>query len=340
LLILSVLKIKSFRLTGCVTAIRLDLNMRWSFTNSIFSSGDPHISDFCGADGAFYYHPSIKAKLKHGNMGELLTLPIFPSTGKVLVPLGTETLNVFEMRHRELFSRVQDKYFAFSHVSQQKLSLLGTIARVINSKLCDDGRFYATVEGIERFYISDIKSDKPYISGSVQIFYDTCSNIKLVEELENKLYNQVRINIKLMHLISSKKKYTFYPNIFLYRPHSSEFKNIRVANVDEKNILERRTKFSFAVMDILQISSSQKLFLLQEFVLERRYAKLLSLLEKSELHLTDELKNKGVITNEGISSLKREVLNHDYYNRMESNDFLTESYIQNEDKWIQQSILM
>ncbi len=132
---LLVLKIKSFQLTGSETTVHMDLNMRWSFTNSLFSNGDHQANDFCGTNGAFYYHPSIKAKLNNGNVGDLMTLPIFPSTGKVLLPLGTEVINVFEMRHRELFSQVQDKYFAFSYVSQQKLSLVGTIARVVNNMM-------------------------------------------------------------------------------------------------------------------------------------------------------------------------------------------------------------
>lgn len=336
---LLVLKIKSFQLTGSETTMRMDLNMRWSFTSSLFSNGDGRVNDFCGTDGVFYYHPSIKAKLKDGNVGDLLkTLPIFPSAGKVLLPLGTEIINVFEMRHRELFSQIQDKYFALSYISQQKLSLVGTIARVVNNKLCDDGRFYATVEGIERFYISDIKSDKPFIKGNVYVFHDTSSSIELMEELENKVYSQVRINLKLMHLLSPR---TFYPNIILYRPYLSDIINMRIVNMDEKNTLDRQTKFSFAVIDILQVNNHQKLSLMQETVLERRYVKLLSLLQKGELSITNELKSKGIITNEGIRLVKQEILDHDSFNVIETpNNLFPENFMTDHGKWTQQPILM
>ena len=335
-LMLLVLKVKSFRMLGSDKSQRMMLNMRWSFTSATHSPGD-QINNFCGSDGAFYYQPAVKAKF-YGKQGELMTLPIYPSTGNILLPQSTEIINVFEMRHRELFSRVQDKYFAYSFVSQQKIALVGTIARVVKRKLCNDGRFYATVEGIERFYISDIKSDKPFISGNVQVFYDTISNVELIDELERKLFQQVRINIKLMYLLSRK---IYASNLVLFRPYLSDSKNIRVVNTDENTGIDRRTKFSFAIMDILDISNNQKLVLMQETVLERRYIELLSLLEKCEVVISKELKSKGIITDEQITSLKQDSNGMtDFLNIIEFDNLFIENYTQDQDIWTQQSILM
>ncbi len=172
----------------------------------------------------------------------------------------------------------------------------------------------------------------------MHVFYDTCSSIELLEELENKLYNQVRINIKLMHLLSPK---AFHPNIISYRPYLSDLKNMRIVNIDDKNTLDRKTKFSFAVMDILQINNHQKLFLMQETLLERRYVKLLSLLQKGELHIINELKNKGIITNEGIRLVKQEVLDHGFLDEIETpNNLIPENAVSDNNKWTQQPVLM
>jgi hypothetical protein len=44
-------------------------------------------------------------------------------------------------------------------------------------------------------------------------------------------------------------------NLVLYRPYLTDSKNIRVVNTGENTGIDRRTKFSFAIMDILDISN-------------------------------------------------------------------------------------
>ena len=94
-------------------------------------------------------------------------------------------------------------------------------------------------------------------------------------------------------------------------------------------------------MDILDISNNQKLVLMQETILERRYIKLLSLLEKCEVVISKELKNKGIITDEQITSLKQDSNGMtDFLNIIEFDNLFIENYTQDQDKWTQQSILM
>ena len=127
----------------------------------------------------------------------------------------------------------------------------------------------------------------------------------------------------------------------MFRPYLSDSKNIRVVNTDENTGIDRRTKFSFAIMDILDISNNQKLVLMQETVLERRYIELLSLLEKCEVVISKELKSKGIITDEQMTLLKQDSNGMtDFLNIIEFNNLFIENYTQDQDIWTQQSILM
>ena len=69
--------------------------------------------------------------------------------------------------------------------------------------------------------------------------------------------------------------------------------------------------------------------------------KLLSLLQKGELSITNELKSKGIITNEGIRLVKQEILDHDSFNVIETpNNLFPENFMTDHGKWTQQPILM
>ena len=57
--------------------------------------------------------------------------------------------------------------------------------------------------------------------------------------------------------------------------------------------MDRRSKFSYAVLETLQVSPSMKLKLLQEHVLEKRLSKFLQILHAGKDFLKEELGKKG-----------------------------------------------
>ena len=66
-----------------------------------------------------------------------------------------------------------------------------------------------------------------------------------------------------MELLFPQKNYTLGPNILKNRP-PIKIRGVRnVKTLSKKDELERRTKFSYAVLDMLQIKPSTKLMLLQ-----------------------------------------------------------------------------
>jgi hypothetical protein len=105
--------------------------MKWTFGKGAGSLQDVGA---IGSEGEYYFHPNKAAKLK--GPPEAFTqksriIPIFPYTN-VLVPLGSDWLNILEMRHRQLLGDVGDGLFGFCYYSQtqQKLGLVGTLARI------------------------------------------------------------------------------------------------------------------------------------------------------------------------------------------------------------------
>jgi ATP-dependent Lon protease len=288
--------------------------MKWTFGSKGPMSGGSVVSlGLVGTEGEYYFHPSKLAKLK-GPPTVLTrkskTVPLFPHSN-VLAPLGTEMLNVLEMRHRQLLTDVgPGGYFGFVYHSQQqqKLGLVGTLAKINDRKLLDDGRAVVVIEGVERFYIEDIKTDKPYMKAKVQCFGDYIENREILDEIENKIFDDVRLNLKFMKLIYPQKNFSLNKNVVTYRPPVLR-NGIRTFNMlDEKTELDRRSKFSFAIMEMLSLSSPTKLSLMQEHLLEKRYTRILKILEAGGKYLKDELKNRKIVTDDEINTLEKELL--------------------------------
>ena len=66
-----------------------------------------------------------------------------------------------------------------------------------------------------------------------------------------------------MKLLYPEKNYTISANILEYRPPTRMDKVRLVRMTDEAAELDRKSKFSFAIMDMLQITPATKLMFLQ-----------------------------------------------------------------------------
>ena len=121
-------------------------------------------------------------------------IPIFPRN-QVLAPLGEEFVGVYEMRYRQLFDNIGEKGI-FGHIyygqENQKLALVGTLARVKRIERLDDGGMYVLMEGIGRFYLKDVVAEKPFLKAKVQCFNDYSENDVILSSLEQKVFEQVK----------------------------------------------------------------------------------------------------------------------------------------------------
>ena len=108
-------------------------------------------------------------------------------------------------------------YYIYSQ-ENSKLALVGTLTRVKRLERLDDGGIYVVMEGIGRYYIKNVISEKPYLRAKVQIFSDfSLNNIKL-NNLEKLILNEVRYSVKIMKLLYPSNNYTLNELVIKNRP--------------------------------------------------------------------------------------------------------------------------
>ena len=295
--------------SSALSPSRLSMKSGWSFDKGMGSLKD---LGAIGNEGELYFHPTKQAKLSPASIlgKNRNNLPIFPQQN-ILLPGSSEWIHVFEMRNRQMLNDVGDGVFGFSFTSQalQKLALVGTLARIKQRKILEDGRTFVQIEGIDRFYIQEVVNEKPYIKARVQEYSDfTETTDYVLDMMESQIFDEVRFNMKLMKILFPTKNYSLNQNVLQYRPALASPGVRAIKTVDPKAESERRSKFSFAIVDILQIPATTKLLMLQEHVVERRYSRILKALERGGTYLSDELKTRGIMTDEGIRQLRAETL--------------------------------
>lgn len=250
--------------------------MKWSFASGM---GSLRELGLIGSEGEYYFHPTKRASLVDVPLGatrKTTSIPIFFWTN-VLTPGATDWLNIFEMKHRQLFNDVDDDgLVGFTHFSQtnQKVSLVGTLARVKERKMLSDGRAFLVVEGLRRYYLQEFTREKPYPRARVQSFMDYSLDAEKMELLERELLQIVRLNVRLMAMLSPTKNYTLSEGIRQYKPrfnlpplHLKEgMQGVRRVAMDESAAakeIQRASFFSFAVLEMLQVTPATKLALMQ-----------------------------------------------------------------------------
>jgi hypothetical protein len=201
LTLLQVALVVTFHLNGKKsTVFSNNFVMKWSFAKG---TGTMQELGCIGTDGEYYFHPSKKATLKYPDntiFGKSRIIPIFPYTDKVLLPLSADWINIYEMKHRQMINDVgRDGMVGFNHynIPNHKLGLVGTLARIEEIKNLPDGRFFVVFQGFQRYYIEEMISEKPYLKGRIKTFKDTTNNLNLLNTLEQKILNELRLNIKV-----------------------------------------------------------------------------------------------------------------------------------------------
>jgi len=276
-----------------INAIRRSLTMQW-----IFSGKGPSIraTGNVGSEGELYFTPYKRVTLKapEGTLGNTLDVPVFPHTS-VLVPGGVEWLNVYEMRFRHLFYDVGERgLFAFTYTppSVNKAALVGTLARIKERKMMTDGRAFIIIEGVKPFFIKEFTQMDPYVRATVQKFSDYVSNPVLARNLEQEVFTEIRVNYKMAQMLYPNRNFTFTSALIRNRPPSYDLGAIsgRIVDTMPPNLeLKRQSDFTFAVIDMLQVSAPTKLSLLQQPMLEKRMQKLLEILKNGGNYLRDQL---------------------------------------------------
>lgn len=320
------------------------LEMKFSYSKGMGGAQDLGL---VGAEGELYYHPTKTVALKgtpSSAVGKKIVVPIYPYNN-ILCPLASDCLNIFEMRHRQLFNEIGDGLFGLSHYSNanQRLSLVGTLARVKEKKLLPDGRIYAVIEGVKRYYLSEFRGEKPYIKAKIQSFQDYTESPEMLDELETELFLKVRLNIKLMQMLYPSKNYVISQNILKYKP-TPKAEGVRSISLNSlEQDLERMSHFSFSVMEMLQINPPTKLMLLQELIIEKRFIKIMKILEKGGTYLKSEILKRNLMTESELRNVEYKIMSSKFesdpsLDTDDSQNWSPENFV--DGKWIQKAILM
>jgi hypothetical protein len=256
------------------------MEMKW-----IFAKGAGSYQDLggVGSQGEYYYIHSKKPTLQAPKtvLGPEKTILLFPRN-QVLAPLGEEYIGVYEMRYRQLFNDVGESgVFGHIYYSQenQKLALVGTLARVKRFERLDDGGMYVVMEGVGRFYIRDIIKEKPYLKARVQLIEDYSEDELSLDSLEQKVLEQLRYSVKIMKLLYPQNNYTMSESVMKFRP-ALKVPSVRTVSIqDSKAETDRRAKFSFSIMDMLKTDPVTKLLFLQDYKTEKRYSRILKVFD-------------------------------------------------------------
>ncbi|MCB0077910.1 MAG: LON peptidase substrate-binding domain-containing protein [Anaerolineales bacterium] len=104
-------------------------------------------------------------------------LPLFP-LDVVLFPGMVLPLHIFEMRYRKMINYClrRDQPFGLVWSEQEPLEmsdavrLVGTTARITESRRIADGRYNITTVGSERFVVHDLHHHEPYLTGRVEAY--------------------------------------------------------------------------------------------------------------------------------------------------------------------------
>jgi hypothetical protein len=263
---------------------RSPLHMKWTFER-----GHGSISDVggVGSGGEYYFVPAKRPTLHAPaeTLGREQIVPILPRNTlfSSLSPNVEDHQGIYELRHRQLINDVGvNGVFGHVYFSQEhsKLAVVGILARVKRIERLDDGGVYFTSEGIGRFYLRDIRSEKPYLTAKVKLFEDYCLDECLMKSLEKRLLDEVRYSIKLMKLLYPQNNYSLNAAVLKSRPPPAPKNGIRTVvlpTIESETV--RRSKFSYAIMDMLKTDIVTKLLFLQEPVLDLRYTHMLKVCE-------------------------------------------------------------
>lgn len=262
-----------------------------------------------GSEGEFYFNPTKVAHLDlPSNFIHRFSkvLPIFPYTG-LLVPGSTEWLTIVEMRFRQMFT--ENSRIGVLHYSSanQRIALVGTVAKIKERHFMPDGKILVAVEGIERFFLREVVDDKPYLLAKVSAFADFSENQSDLESLEYQIAYNVRINLEMIQWLFPSRNFSmphqvadnFPPPLDCFHERQRTF-----SHCPPEELMRRRSELVFGVINLLQVSPSVKLALLQDPILESRMKQVNKILKTASEFLEKDVIKKQVRSEKEIEHMK------------------------------------
>eukprot|EP01036_Dinobryon_divergens_P022073 gene22073-30308_t len=220
-----------------------------------------------------------------------------------------------------------DDMFGYIHSNPQtgQLAAVGTLCKITDRQLLEDGRQYIALEGKSRFQVTKILKTLPYILAEVDLDYiDEPVDEVVANKVEMETYDALKIYIRLMRTYDANKDMVV----------SMSAKRNRPTNLAVYDQVQRRTDFSFSLANMIQMSQSRESQLLLQTtnVVTRLTIEKQILMQASDL-VGQQLMEMGVLTAERKDSIKMNTINNAFDEDILPLDFIDSEKAEEKDEW-------
>jgi Lon protease-like protein len=219
-----------------------------------------------------------------------------------------------------------DDVFGYIHTdSNGRIASVGTMCKITERQLLEDGRQFISLEGISRFRVRKIVKTLPYVLAEVEPdLQDTIpENEAAAAKLEFEVYDALKHYMRLMKCYEPNKTLVISQAAKKSRP-----------SVPTLNSSKRRTDFSFALANMIQMTQAKEsqLMLQTTSVVKRLEAQKAILVQAAEL-VADQLIKMGVLTADKRDSIKTMSLNNDDDSDILPPDLSAKEEKKDKDEW-------
>lgn len=142
--------------------------------------------------------------------------------------------------------------YIYSNTATGQIASVGTLCKIVDRQLLEDGRQYIAVEGVGRFRVTKIVKTLPYILAEVANVEDEPVDEAAADQLEKEVYSALKYYMRLMRSYGANSNMVVSPALKRnrYTSKSNEM------NTQEKEA--RRTNFSFSLANMIQMTQSKE----------------------------------------------------------------------------------
>lgn len=297
----------------------------WSSMGDEPGSGDLSSASLWRDKVEFVDLSSVEASEPSSSTREM---PLFV-LGSPFYPMGNNFLNVFEMKYRTMMfdcAKGDDRFgYIFSDPSGQ-IGKYGTVCKIVDRELLDDGRQYIALQGESRFRVRRILRTLPYVVAEVDT--DIEDDHKEMDEekcaqLEKEVYNTLKYYVRLMKEYPRTKKMMVTQAAKTHRPTEH--------NLSDK---DRRSAFSFSLANMIQMGQPREgQLLLQTTSTEKRLEAEKMILKSAVDNVIEQLLKIDVITADRQAELRFQSFQEAYDEDILPPDVVEASDESPEDEW-------
>lgn len=227
-----------------------------------------------------------------------------------------------------------DDSFGYIHAHPRtgQIASYGTLCKVIDRRMLEDGRHLISVVGVDRFRLQRIERTLPYVMAEVDTNVPDApvTDLEEIVSLEKDVYNYLKFHFRLLRLADTKNSLTVQPFIKQFRPNNPTF----------MDPAERRTRFSFALANMIAMGDS----VLSQLVLQTTDVKKRLLLQRHYLReasqaFSNNLIEWKIITPETCQLIKEKSFKDDYDDDILPHEIITTEEPKEKDEWDLQNVM-